>query len=129
MNKKNKLILVLALLLALGYMGYKYVMTGGGRDIQNEKTAFTLSAHDVFIEFSKDIDKANSKYLNKTIEIYGKVSNTEGSIIILDDKVSCQLETTEKVEIGNPIKIKGRVTGYDDSILEELKLDQCIIIK
>jgi hypothetical protein len=38
------------------------------------------------------------------------------------------LQVSEQVMLNSQVKIKGRVTGYDD-LLEELKLDQCLIVK
>jgi hypothetical protein len=71
---------------------------------------------------------ATSKYLNKAVEITGKVTNVGKNVITLDGKVSCQLQVSEQVILNSQLKIKGRVTGYDD-LLEELKLDQCLVIK
>ena len=79
-------------------------------------------------EFAKNTELATSKYLNKAIEITGKVTAVENSLVTLNGKISCLLQTNEKVDLNTSIVIKGRVTGYDD-LLEELKLDQCIIIK
>lgn len=128
MSKKGKLLIGLILIVAAGYFGYNYIMTGGGRDIQTEKSEFTTSANDVFNEFSNNSETATAKYLNKTVEISGKVTNVGKHVITLDEKVSCQLQVAEKVAIGSQVNIKGRVTGYDD-LLEELKLDQCLIVK
>jgi hypothetical protein len=66
--------------------------------------------------------------LNKTVQISGKVTNVVDNVITLDEKVSCQLQVSKKVGVGSQIIIKGRVTGYDD-LLEELKLDQCLIVE
>ena len=103
-------------------------MTGGGRDLENEKSEFNTAAVAIFGEFSANTEMATTKYLNKAVEISGKVTSVNENVITLDEKVSCQLLISEKVEIDSQVKIKGRVTGYDD-LLEELKLDQCLIVK
>lgn len=103
-------------------------MTGGGRDLENEKSEFNTSAVAIFGEFSSNTEMATTKYLNKAVEISGKVTSVNENVITLDEKVSCQLLISEKVQINSQLKIKGRVTGYDD-LLEELKLDQCLIVK
>jgi hypothetical protein len=128
MSKKVKFLIVLIVLVVAGYFGYNYIMTGGARDIQTEKSEYTTSATDVFSEFSNNSEIVTAKYLNKTVEISGKVTNVVENVITLDEKVSCQLQVAEKVAIGSQVNIKGRVTGYDD-LLEELKLDQCLIVK
>jgi hypothetical protein len=128
MSKKVKFLIVLIAIIVIGCFGYNYIMTSGARDIQTEKSEYTTSATDVFAEFSTNTETATTKYLNKTVEISGKVTNVGENVITLEEKVSCQLQVSEKVTIGSQINIKGRVTGYDD-LLEELKLDQCLIIR
>lgn len=128
MEKKIKILIALFVIIVLGYFGYNYIMTGGGREIATEKSEFTTTASKVFEEFSTNAAIATTKYLNRTVEISGKVTGVENNVISLDEKVSCQLQATNQVKIGCQISIKGRVTGYDD-LLEELKLDQCLIVK
>jgi len=128
MGKKLKIILVFATVLFIGFLSYNYIMTGGARDIENEASEFNVSASDVFDEFSSNSQMATSKYLNKAVEITGKVTNVGENVITLDGKVSCQLQVSVQVILNSQLKIKGRVTGYDD-LLEELKLDQCLVIK
>ncbi len=103
-------------------------MTGGARDLEKETSDFSVSAIAIFGEFTTNSETATTKYLNKAVEITGKVTNVTQNVITLDHKVSCQLQVSEKVVVNSQVKIKGRVTGYDD-LLEELKLDQCLIVK
>lgn len=128
MGKKLKIILVFSTVLFIGFLSYNYIMTVGARDIENEASEFNVSASDVFDEFSSNSQMATSKYLNKAVEITGKVTNVGENVITLDGKVSCQLQVSDQVVLNSQLKIKGRVTGYDD-LLEELKLDQCLIVK
>ena len=103
-------------------------MTSGGRDLEKETSEFSVSATAIFGDFSANAEMATKKYLNKAVEITGKVTNITENVITLDGKVSCQLQVSEQVNLDSQVKIKGRVTGYDD-LLEELKLDQCLIVK
>jgi hypothetical protein len=128
MSKKAKFLIGLILILVLGYFGYNFIITFGARDIKTEKSEFTIAAKVVFSEFTNNLETATVKYLNKTVEISGKVTRVDENVITLDEKVSCQLQNTRKVFIESDVIIKGRVTGYDD-LLEELKLDQCLIVK
>jgi hypothetical protein len=128
MSKKAKFLIGLILILVLGYFGYNFIITFGARDIKTEKSEFTIAAKVVFSEFTNNLETATVKYLNKTVEISGKVTRVDENVITLDEKVSCQLQNTRKVIIESDVIIKGRVTGYDD-LLEELKLDQCLIVK
>jgi hypothetical protein len=128
MGKKFKLVAMLLVVLIIGLFSYNYVMTGGGRDLEKEKSEFNMSAVDIFADFSANAEMATKKYLNKAVAITGKVTNITENVITLDGKVSCQLQVSEQVNLDSQVKIKGRVTGYDD-LLEELKLDQCLIVK
>lgn len=128
MRKKLKIILLFAVILIVGFLSYNYVMTGGARDLEKETSQFSVSASDVFAEFSANGEIATKKYLNKAVEITGKVTNVTDNVITLDGKVSCQLQVSEQVMLNSQVKIKGRVTGYDD-LIEELKLDQCLVVK
>lgn len=128
MDKKVKIVAILLGVLIVGFLSYNYIMTGGARDLEKEKSEFKTSAVDIFAEFSTNSEMATTKYLNKAVEISGKVTTVNENVITLDEKVSCQLLTSEKVTVNSQVKIKGRVTGYDD-LLEEIKLDQCLTVK
>jgi hypothetical protein len=128
MGKKLKMILLFAVLLIVGFISYSYILTGGARDLEKETSEFSVSANDVFAEFSANAEMATTKYLNKAVEITGKVTNVTDNVVTLDGKVSCQLQVSKQVVRNSQLKIKGRVTGYDD-LIEELKLDQCLIVK
>lgn len=128
MGKKLKIVAILLVVLIIGLFSYNYVMTSGGRDLKKETSEFSVSATAIFGDFSANAEMATKKYLNKAVEITGKVTNITENVITLDGKVSCQLQVSEQVNLDSQVKIKGRVTGYDD-LLEELKLDQCLILK
>lgn len=128
MGKKFKTVAIPLVVIIIGLISYNYVMTGGGIDLEKEKSEFNMSAVDVFADFSANTEMATKKYLNKAVEITGKVTSINENVITLDEKVSCQLLVSEEVLLNSQVKIKGRVTGYDD-LLEELKLDQCLVVK
>jgi hypothetical protein len=128
MSKIKILFFIVIVTVIGGFFGYKYIMTGGERNIESEKSAFVVSSLTVFNEFSENSELATSKYLNKAVEISGTITSISPNLIILDEKISCQFQIEQKEVVGSQIVIKGRVTGYDD-LLEELKIDQCLILK
>lgn len=128
MSKIKILFFIVIVAVIGGFFGYKYIMTGGERNIESEKSVFVVSSLTVFNEFSENSELATSKYLNKAVEISGKITSISPNLIILDEKISCQFQIEQKEVVGSQIVIKGRVTGYDD-LLEELKIDQCLILK
>jgi hypothetical protein len=128
MKTRNKIVVFILLIAIIAYFGYNYVMTSGARDLQTEKSEYTSTAKAIYVEFSTNSDAATKKYLNKAIQLSGDVTNVKDSVLTLNESVSCQFQTITKIKIGEKVAIKGRVTGYDD-LLEELKLDQCVIAK
>lgn len=123
---KNKIITVLLVLVAASIGVYFYAYKGH-RDIATEEADFELTVSALSKEFSENDSLANSKYADKTIQIYGKVSNIDLSshTIVIDEKVSAVFTDSvlPKINLQEQIKIKGRFVGYDD-LLEEFKVDQ-----
>ena len=128
MSKKTTYLIFTIVIILSGYFCYHYMITSGERNIGSEKSAFVVSSLTIFNEFSENSVLATSKYLNKAVEISGKITSISPNLIILDEKISCQFQSEQKEVVGSQIVIKGRVTGYDD-LLEELKIDQCVILK
>ncbi len=129
MKKKIKWVIILPLLVILGVIGYNYIYQDH-RVIENEKAEFTMPSGEIAQLFSDNPDESKAKFLNKTIVVSGVLSKVEDSGLTLDDLVFCQLSnsTLPHLENESEIKVKGRVIGYDD-LLEQVKLDQCTILK
>ena len=120
---------ILFLLIILVYIGYNYVYQDH-RDIQQEQAEFTLSSQAIADEFIHNPSTSEKKYLNKTIEIFGVATELNKKDLTLDNKVFCQFENIiqQSLKIDSKLNIKGRIIGYDD-LLEQIKMDQCIIKK
>lgn len=125
---KRKLFISLGLVILLLVIGYLYVYQDH-RDISNEKAAFVVSADELFDEFLNEPTTSEHKYLNKTIEISGIISDLKATDLTLDDHIFCQFNEpiSKEFQQSMKIKIKGRFIGYDD-LLEEVKIDQSSII-
>lgn len=127
--KKSSIIIGLLLLIII--VGYLYIYKSH-RNIGEETVRFNVSSEGLFAEFMTNETAANSKYLNKTILVSGKVStiDVEKSSIVLDEKVFAVFlgNIPQTVQSESQVTIKGRLIGYD-SLLEEVRLDQCIIVK
>lgn len=109
---------------------YNYVYKSH-RDISSEKESFAISVIDLKNDFEKNDSLANTKYLDKTIIIYGKISNVDlvNNLLTIDTSLSAIIkEKNVALKINDSIKLKGRFIGYDD-LLEEFKMDECSIIK
>lgn len=118
--------LFIAIVIVTGIGLYLYAYKGH-RDIAAEEADFELTVSVLSKEFSENDSLANSKYADKTIQIYGKVSSMDlpSHTIVIDEKLSVVFTDSvlPKMNLQDPIKIKGRFVGYDD-LLEEFKVDQ-----
>lgn len=128
--KKKKIIISLFVLFLVLIGIYLYVYKEH-RNIAAEKGSFAVTATDIFSEFQTNESVANAKYLDKTIEVSGKISSIdfETQSMVINEKLFASFsdEIPKNIQPDSEIKIKGRFIGYD-SLLEELKLDQCIIV-
>lgn len=125
---KKKYAWLISALLLLGFSSfyiYNNVLYKDLRNIQNEKPAFSISTSDLANDYLSNSSKADLKYLNKTIEIEGKVTEALDSTLTLDHKVFCKMnQIADPNSINKKIKIKGRCIGFDD-LFGLIKLDQC----
>ena len=127
--KKYKIIISLVLLVLVPVGVYLYIYKSH-RNIATEEGSFRVTADKIFSEFQTNETKANAKYLDKTIVLSGEVSSIdfETRSMVVSEKIfaSFSSKIPKTIQPKTEIKIKGRFIGYD-SLLEELKLDQCII--
>ena len=127
---KKKIIVVLVLVLIIAFIAYQY-MYKSHRDISTETATYTENPTQVYEAFQKNDSLANAKYLDKTIQIYGKITNIDVSakIITVDEKLLARFSNSipKTLKLQNSITFKGRVVGYDD-LLEEIQMDQCTLL-
>lgn len=116
---------ILLILIIIGVIAYNYIYHNH-RDIESESAEFVLNANDLANEFVINPSATEKKYLNKTIEVEGNITELNEYDLTLNDKIFCQFSSKIKVE-NNKIRVKGRFIGYDN-LLEQIKLDQCSIL-
>lgn len=126
---RKKIVVISIIILVLAFAGYKY-MYKNHRDISSETVSFSVPVNEIYKSFQIDEKSANAKYLDKTIEIYGKITNIDlqSKIITVDEKLIARFTNNipDNLKQQDPITLKGRLTGYDD-LLEEIQMDQCTI--
>lgn len=122
--KKNKWIVLLLIVLVGGFSIYSYLYQP--HTTTEELTVdFKGSSEDFLLKVQEDFDAWN----NKAIEISGTITAKDENGIILDNQIYCQFRndfSSENLKENEAVTLKGRVIGYDD-LLEELKLNQCIL--
>lgn len=103
-----------------------YVFNKPHRNVVKEDPAFSLTSDRLLADYDKDTASANKKYLDKVIQLRGKVSDMitdqHGEVVIVlnDGKnmfgITCTIsdnskEASKKYEKGKEISIKGICTG------------------
>ncbi|MDR7211908.1 OB-fold protein [Flavobacterium piscis] len=130
--KRKKIVFVIVsvvLLASAGIYFYYGFLFKEARNIASEMPDFSVAATKLIEDYKSNPEKADSLYLNKTIEITGKVTKETDSVIILENAVFCLFTQKIKEElINNKITVKGKCIGYDE-LFQEVKLDQCTINK
>ena len=126
---RRKHIFISIVLLVLSVMAMYNYMYKSHRNIPAEKPAFKIEAKALAQEFSEDQKKATAKYIDKTIQTYGKVTDIESDNCTLDALIVCYDDsvTIKEVTINNNVYAKGRSIGYDE-LLGLVKLDQVSIM-
>ena len=133
---------IILLIVAAGVTTYR-IYNKPHRNIEKEKSDFQLGADVLLNEFSSDEAKSNSKYLNKVIEVNGKVISVDidqpgnYQIILLDELeglsahfddayVDEHREHFNKLSPGQEIKLKGTCDGY--IMLRGVVLNHCALL-
>ncbi len=126
MKRKWIIILILTFLL---FAAYKYIYQDH-RDIQKEQAEFVVSSTSITKEFLQNSMEAEKKYFDKIIEITGTITEINIKEFTLNNIISCQFDSIikNKIKINQKITIKGFFLGYDD-LIEQIKLNQCSVIK
>ena len=118
--------IVLFAILVIGLIAYNYVFHEH-RNIESETAEFLVTSVDLANEFAINPSASEQKYLNKTIEVQGTITEQNDFDLTLDDTIFCQFTTEVPAILPKSVRVKGRFIGYD-SLLEQVKIDQCSIL-
>lgn len=115
-----------------------YLYNKPHQSTKNEQPAETLTAAELYNQFAGNENAANQKFLNKIIEVRGKVSEaqkTDSTFSVLLDAdaaggVNCNLSVSDnKLNLipkpGDWVVIKGRCVGY----IMDVNLNDCVFAK
>lgn len=129
----KKWLISASVLLLAGVAAFYYVMNKPHRSVMDEK-GVTVTAESLFQSFQENETAANEKFLNKVLEVGGKVKSTETNtdsrtVIVLETSdpmfgINCTLESEARVKEGDEVVIKGICTGY----LADVVINQGILI-
>ncbi|QOD61772.1 hypothetical protein H9I45_04815 [Polaribacter haliotis] len=125
--KHKYLSIALLVLLVVVFFGYNY-MYKNHRNISNENAHYKLNVENFYKNYKESPKIATKKFLDKTIELTGTVTEIESDNFMMDDKVIFYTDSLviKAIFIGKKITVKGRSIGYDE-LLENPKIDQTTI--
>lgn len=125
LSKKSKWILAILILGCVAfYSVYKYAYKPH-KTIESLQTDYSGTSNNFLEKIKQDATIWN----NKAVELTGIITSKDDKGITLNNSIYCQFREDvdiSKLKVKQNISLKGRVIGYDD-LLEELKLNQCII--
>jgi hypothetical protein len=139
-----KILIVLFVVgLISAFLVYKYVYNKPHPDFESMSPDYSLSAQELYSNFTSDKTTSETKYNGKVIEISGalsKVETTDSLVIAVfalnqgvfgDEGVRCSMlkkyhDETKLIAPGTQVKIKGYCTGFNDT---DVIVEQCGIIK
>ncbi|CAM1342554.1 hypothetical protein [Tenacibaculum amylolyticum] len=125
-SKRNKTFLfVVVLAIGTMYGAYQYIFQPP-KTITNSTIDFNGSASSLLSEVTQN----PTQWQNKIVSITGKITSVDSQGFILEENIFCQVDTTiniKNIQQNQTITTKGFVIGFDD-LLNELKLNQCIIL-
>ncbi len=135
---KTKISIAIAFGVVIALAAGFYLFNKPHADIASQSPAATLSASDLFNEFSSDETVANQKYSGKVVEVNGEIhsieegSNGDMNILLMGASdmfgVSCNIskeEISQDLVIGQQVSIKGECSG----MLSDVVLIRCVIVK
>ncbi len=133
MKKFRNIIFILLLVggALIGSIVFFYVYKDH-RDIGTEEANFSITVEELHKQFQSNDSLANATYGDKTIVVSGTVTTIDkgNNAITLNEKLFLTFYATDGFDAqpNQLVQIKGRFVGYDD-LMEELKMDQCVLIK
>jgi len=124
--KKNKYLIAI-LFVAVSGIGVVIYLYKPHKNIEKSQSVYVGNCKDFYKESLNKIDQ----WQNKIVMLTGNISSSDLSGVMLGEKFYCQFKDSiisSTIKLSDKITIKGRIIGFDD-LLEEIKLDKCIIIK
>lgn len=122
---KRWIIAIIALIF-IGY-GVKTYIYKPHKNVAELKEDITISGVALLNDYATYQRMGDEKYLDKIIVVTGAVTNVSQQLITIDNSIIAQFDA-EVNNVDKRIKFKGRCLGYDE-LLEEIRFDQCVIIK
>ena len=116
------------LVVVVGFFAWK-MMGKDHRDVGAEMAQFKMVPEELVMVMSSG-DSMAATYLNAVVELFGVVVENDEKRLVLEGGVLAAWDTTREhrsPKVGELLRIKGRVTGYDD-LFEEVRMDGGVLV-
>lgn len=134
-------IIIISIIIVIGIIIGIYLYFKPQADISKKRADVVLKASELYNEYSSNENQANTKYLNKIVEVSGPVAeltnNPDSSLTIIlrdssvDFGLNCNIlknntKGLNKLQKGVIISIRGVCSGYNSI---EVALNNCALVK
>lgn len=137
--KKYWIIILLVILIGGFILSIKYVFNSDKINLKSYKADYTLNCEVLLSDFVDNEKDANTKYLNKVVQVKGAIgeivqSSENKYVVVLKSKsdifgINCMITDKnfkiDDYKVGEVVSIKGIVNGFLDDVI----LSDCILIK
>ena len=144
MNKFLKIALIVAAIgLVAAALVWKFYVNKPHQDIENAAPAFSMTAEEIWKQFTTDEQKSGLTYNDKVIEltgIVGRVADNDSLVTVAfimeadsmfgDKSISCEMlkkynDEAKALSKGSSVIIKGYCAGF----IGDIKFNKCSIVK
>lgn len=128
MNRKTLRVLLPLIFAGIAGAGWLY-MGRSHRDIGAEQARFKMVPSELRLAMATD--SSAPLYLNEVVELFGVIVQDDGTRAILEGGVVATWDTLRShrpLQEGELLRLKGRVTGYDD-LFEEVRMDGLVTVE
>lgn len=106
------------------------LMQQSHRDVGAEEAQFKMVPQELVTVMAKG-DSTSNVYLNAAVELFGVMAENDAVRLVFEGGVVAAWDTTRErraLEVGELIRVKGRVTGYDD-LFDEVRMDGAVLLE
>ena len=142
-KKRSLLVFVLVAIIGGAWFGYSEY-NRKVKDLTNVNAQISISTTELIAAFEKDEQSANTRFLDKIIEVNGNVKSIEKddrgnySLVLGEiggmSSVRCSMDSTHskglsRLKEETAVKIKGACTGFnsDELLGSDVILNRCVI--
>jgi len=128
-NRKTWRVVLPLLAAALAGIGW-LMMERPHRDIGAEAARFRMVPQEL-VQAMAAGDSTSAVYLNEVVELFGVVDSDDGKRLALKGGVLASWDSTRAhrlLEAGELLRVKGRVTYYDD-MFDEVRMDGLVLVE